>query len=137
MLKILVADDEPDVLAAMVKKLSLEGFETVSAADGEEAWAKIGSENPDIVLLDLNMPKMDGFTVLRNLREHPPSDKWQPVIIISGRVELDDMKQGFSLEADHYLTKPCSMADVLKAVRLMINLLPQRKTRQDLEREKA
>jgi DNA-binding response OmpR family regulator len=129
--KILMADDEPYILEIMAKKIAQAGYKVVTAPDGEEALAKIKSEDPDIILLDLNMPKMDGFEVLKNLRENPPSKKWQPVIIISARTDLDDMKKGFSLEADHYLTKPCNVPDILKAIRLMINLIPQRKSKEE------
>jgi len=128
-LKILIADDEPDVLNAMARKIEREGYTVIKAADGEEAWRKIGESLPDIVILDLTMPKMDGLAVLKNLRENPPvPDKWQPVIIVSARGELRDMQKGFSMEADHYITKPCKMEDVIKGIRLMTSLIPQRKT---------
>lgn len=135
-LKILVADDESEVLEIMARKLRGEGFFVVTAGDGQEAWQKIQAEAPDIILLDLVMPKMSGFEVLKQLREDPPADKWQPVIIISAKSELEDLQQGFSLEADHYLTKPCNFEDVLKAIRLMVSLLPQRKSRQEIDQEK-
>jgi two-component system OmpR family response regulator len=134
-IKVLVADDEKDILDVMVKKINLAGYDVVSAEDGEEAWEKIQRADPDIIVLDLNMPKMDGFSVLKNLREHPPQDKWQPVIIVSARTELADMQKGFSLEAEHYLTKPCHIDDVLKAIALMENLIPQRKSKLELASE--
>lgn len=132
-IKILLADDEPDIREIMAKKIANEGYDVVTAEDGQEAWEKIKAESPDIILLDLNMPKMDGFTVLKNLREKPPSAKWQPVVIISGRSELEDMQKGFSLEADHYITKPCHIADVLKAIQLMLALIPQRKSQKEMD----
>jgi len=134
-IKVLIADDEADILEVMGKKIAAEGYMVIKAKDGEEAWNKIVSESPDVILLDLNMPKMDGFTVLKNLRENPPSKKWQPVIIISARSEMEDMQKGFSLEADHYLTKPCQISEVLKAIALMSGLIPQRKSSQELESE--
>lgn len=133
--KVLIADDEMDVLEIVAKKIRQAGYEVVTAKDGEEALVKIKSEDPDVILLDLNMPKMDGFTILKNIREHPPSKKWQPVIIISARTDLDDMKQGFSLEADHYIPKPCNITDILKGIRLMLNLIPQRKSPGEGEKE--
>ena len=126
--KILIADDEEDIREITLKKLKQEGYTVVGAKDGEEAWKKIKSESPDIILLDLNMPKMDGLTVLKNLRENPPSKKWQPVVIISARNELNDVQKGLSLDADHYLTKPCHFSDILKAIQLMSGLIPQRKS---------
>ncbi len=132
-MKILMADDERDVLDIMAKKIRMEGYDVITANDGLEAWDLIVQEIPDIILLDLTMPRMDGFSVLKKLREQPPSTKWQPVIIISALNELTDMQKGFSLEADHYITKPCRIEDVLKAIRLMVNLIPQRKSSAELE----
>ena len=127
-IKVLMADDEPDVLAIMAKKIKAAGYDVVTAADGQEAWDKIIVENPDVILLDITMPKLEGFEVLQRLRETTPSKKWQPVIIISAREELKDIQKGYSLEADHYLTKPCNIDDVLNGIRLMAQLIPQHKT---------
>ena len=134
--KILIADDEQDILTIMNKALVQEGYEVVTASDGEEAWAKIQSESPDVILLDLVMPKMHGYDVLKNLRQTPPSPKWQPVIIISALGQLEDIKKGYSLEADHYITKPCNMETVLKAIRIMMSLIPQRRAGQEKEEDK-
>ncbi|MCA9393160.1 MAG: response regulator [Candidatus Omnitrophica bacterium] len=126
-LKILVAEDEPDVLNVMCKAVAREGYNVVTAADGEEAWQKIQSEIPDMILLDINMPVKNGFEVLKLVRENPSGDKWQPVIIVSARSELNDIRNSYNLEADHYIAKPCQMDDVLKAIRLMAALIPQHK----------
>ena len=130
-LKILIADDEPDVLTIMAKRLKAEGYDVIAVNDGKAAWNKIVAEDPDIIILDLTMPKLDGFEVLKKLREAPPSKKWQPVIIVSAREELKDIREGFTLEADHYLTKPCDMEDVLKSIRLMTQLIPHHKTKDE------
>ena len=132
-LKILMADDEPEVLEIMSKKITQEGYDVILALDGQEAWEKIQSESPDVVLLDLNMPKMNGFEVLKALRDHPSSEKWQPVIIISTRGELEDIQKGLSLEAEHYLVKPCSVDSILKAIQLVAKLIPQHKSPSELE----
>ena len=95
----------------------------------------ITTESPDIIILDLNMPKMNGFEVLKRLREEPPEEKWQPVIIVSARGELEDIKQGLTLEAEHYLVKPCSIEDIVKAIRLMASLIPQHKSPSEIENE--
>lgn len=131
--KILIADDEDDIREIMAKKIAQEKYQVITAADGEEAWAKIKSESPDVILLDLNMPKMDGLEVLKKLRQNPPSAKWQPVIIISARNEVSDIHEGMAMEADHYLTKPCHIGEVLKAIQLMIGLIPQRKSALELQ----
>jgi len=64
--------------------------------------------------------------VLSRLRQNPPTKRWQPVIIISAQNELESFQKGMNLEADHYLTKPCQIEDILKAIRLMLSLIPQR-----------
>jgi len=134
-IKVLMAEDEPDILEIMSKRIASEGYEVITARDGMEAWDKIQRESPDIILLDLMMPGRDGFEVLQNLRENPPSEKWKPVIIVSAKGELDDMKKGYSLEADHYITKPCDVHDILKAIKLMVNLIPQRKSQGEFKNE--
>jgi len=123
--KILIADDEAVVLEILAKRLVQAGYEVVSAHDGEEAWKKIQSDSPDVIVLDLTMPKKDGLEILKVLRANP-SKKYQPVIIVSGRKELEDLQKGYELEADHYLVKPCNVEDILKAVKLMIALIPRR-----------
>ncbi len=125
-LKILVADDEPDVLAITARKLREAGFKVVTAVDGEDALVLFNSEEPDILVLDVNMPRKDGLEVLRQVKAAPASKRWIPVIIVSAQGELEDMRRGFDLQADHYLTKPCRMEDIVQAVRLMATLIPLR-----------
>jgi DNA-binding response OmpR family regulator len=125
-IKILLADDEEGMLSIMSKKVTSVGYEAILARDGEEAWTKIKSENPDVIILDLNMPKMDGWQVLKELRSNPPSKKWQPVIIVSTAGEVRNIQTGFDMQADHYLIKPCLLEDIIKAIRLMISLIPMR-----------
>ncbi len=126
-LKVLIADDEPEILDIMAKKVFIQGYTVIKAHDGEEAWQKIQNESPDIIILDLNMPKKNGFEVLQLLREKPPEDKWQPVIIVSASSELDDVKKGLSLEAEHYIMKPSTIEDIIKAIRRVASLIPQHK----------
>ncbi len=127
-IKILIADDEDVVLEIMARKIVSQGYEVITAKDGQEAWDKIVSDLPDIIILDLNMPKMDGWAVLSRLRQNPPTKRWQPVIIVSVQNEIENFKKGVNLEADHYLSKPCQIEDVLKAIHLMLSLIPQRNT---------
>ncbi len=124
--KVLIADDEAVVLEVEAKRLRAEGFEVVTAVDGVEASQKIASENPDIVVLDLVMPGKDGFEVIKDLRGAAPAGKWVPVIIVSARGDIQDMRHGFDLQADHYIHKPCRADDIVQAVRLMVALLPLR-----------
>jgi len=127
-IRILIADDEEMVLEIMARKIASQGYEVITAKNGQEAWEKVLSDSPDIIILDLSMPIMDGWAVLSQLRRHPPSRRWQPVIIVSAQSELESFKRGVNLEADHYLTKPCQIEDILRAIRLMLSLIPQRNT---------
>jgi len=123
--KILVVDDDRDIVETLQKRLSKEGYEVAVAFDGEEALAKIKEADPDVVLLDLMLPKLNGFDVLKQLREKF-KDKWRPVIIISARTELETLKKCYNQEADHYLTKPCDMENILRGISTMISLIPLR-----------
>ena len=125
--KILIVDDEVDIAGALEKRILREGYEAVVAFDGEEALKKIREDNPDIVLLDLILPKLNGFEVLEEIRKNY-NDKWRPVIILSVKGDLDSVKKGYSLEADLYLTKPCAIENILHGIKTMISLIPQRKT---------
>lgn len=124
--KLLVVDDDKDVTETLAQMLLRAGYEVVAAFDGEEALRKVTEENPDIILLDLMMPKLNGFEVLREIRAHH-QDKWRPVIIISAQTELETMKKCYDMEADHYLSKPCSIENILHGIKTMISLMPLRK----------
>jgi DNA-binding response OmpR family regulator len=123
--KILIADDEKDIVEFMGKKLQQEGYATVCAYDGEEALLKVKSDNPDMIILDLTMPKLNGFEVLKQLRA-VSDDKWRPVIIVSGNSELESIKKGYSLEADLYLNKPCEMEHLLRGIKTLQSFIPLR-----------
>ena len=123
--KLLVVDDDKEITEMLQKRLIREGYEVVVAFDGEEALAKAKETNPDVILLDLMMPRLNGFEVLKEIRKNY-KDKWRPIIIISAKTELDSVKQCYDLEADHYLTKPCSMENILRGIRTMISLIPLR-----------
>ena len=123
--KVLIVDDDNDIVETLRSRLLKEGYEAVVAFDGEEALTKVREDNPDIVLLDLMLPKLNGFEVLKQIREKY-TDKWRPVIIISAQNELETISKSYSLEADHYLSKPCTMDNVLRGIRTMISLIPAR-----------
>ncbi len=125
--KILIADDEADTLEILSKHLKDADYDVITAGDGEDALAKIKADQPDIILLDILMPKMNGFDVLRQIRANPPSEKWQPVIIISTKDEFESLVKGYDLQADYYITKPFTLDKVSDAVKTMISLIPARK----------
>lgn len=128
--KLLVVDDDRDITDTLGKRLKHEGYEVSLAYDGTDALEKLVSHDPDIVLLDLVMPRLNGFDVLKEIRSRF-NDRWRPVIIISAKNDFESYKKSYSLEADHYLTKPCSMEQILQGVETMVSLIPQRIQKKD------
>jgi class 3 adenylate cyclase/CheY-like chemotaxis protein len=127
--KILIVDDEPynvDYLEQLLEEL---GYQTVSATNGQEALVQVDAESPDIVLLDIMMPMMDGFQVLTRLKAN---EAWRgtPVIIISAMDDLDNVVRGITLGAEDYLPKPFN--EVLLKARLEASL--EKKRWRDQER---
>ena len=106
--KILVVDDIPLNVLLVKKMLQPLGFETSEAEDGVVAMKKIEADKPDLILLDLMMPRMDGFEVLRRLRASDDT-KSIPVIILSALNSNDDVAKGISMGAEDYITKPIIM----------------------------
>jgi DNA-binding response OmpR family regulator len=123
--KLLLADDEKETAEILQKRLIKEGYEVTVAFDGEDALLKIRDSNPDVILLDLDMPKRNGYEVLKEVREKF-KDKWRPVIIFTGKGGIEALEKCYDMEADHYLTKPCNMEAILQAIRTMISLIPAR-----------
>ena len=128
--KILVVDDDKDIVETIRGRLVREGYEVFTAFDGEEALVKAKEVLPDVIILDLMMPKLNGFEVLKEIRV-VLKDKWIPVIIVSAKTELETLKTCYGLEADHYLIKPCDMEHILQSVETMISLIPFRKKEGD------
>lgn len=104
--RIVVADDNPDNLRLLSARLEHEGYIFLPAWDGEEALTKIRAEAPDLVLLDINMPKKDGFQVLREIREDPKLSQIPVIIVTAARIGPKDVRDGFALGADDYVIKP-------------------------------
>ena len=113
---ILTADDDPQLLRLITRTLQLEGYEVISASDGLQALSLIESKVPDAVLLDVMMPKMDGFTVCQRVREF----SLVPIIIVTARGQDQDKIRGLDLGADDYLTKPFSVDELLARVRAVL-----------------
>jgi DNA-binding response OmpR family regulator len=113
---IVAADDDPQLLRLMTRNLQLEGYEVLGASDGQQALELIESTPPDLVLLDVMMPKMDGFTVCYRVREFSAV----PIIIVTARGQDQDKVRGLDLGADDYLTKPFSVDELLARVRAVL-----------------
>jgi two-component system KDP operon response regulator KdpE len=114
--KILIVDDEPQILRALRAGLAAQGYEVVSAVDGEEALDKASSELPDAIILDLNLPRRSGMDVCRELRE------WSsvPIIVLSVRDAERDKVTALDLGADDYLTKPFGTGELLARLRVAL-----------------
>jgi DNA-binding response OmpR family regulator len=117
LMKVLLIEDDKFLRTVLEKKLSAEGFEVVSAVDGDEALEKIISDKPDIILLDIILPKRSGFLVLENIKKDPELKK-VPVLIISNLGQEEDVKKGLSLGAIEYFVKAkVSLDDVVKKIK--------------------
>jgi DNA-binding response OmpR family regulator len=104
---VLVADDDPDILALVRFRLEREGYDVVSAPDGQAALELALDHTPDLAVLDVMMPRLDGYEVTRRLREHEAT-KGMPIILLTARVGESDLERGFEMGADGYVTKPFS-----------------------------
>jgi CheY-like chemotaxis protein len=105
--RVLVVDDEPDVLLLCRVNLEFEGYEVAEAADGEEAMQRLREQRFDVVLLDVMMPKMDGWQVLEAVKADPDL-KDLPVVMLTAKVQDQDQIRGWSQGAADYITKPFS-----------------------------
>lgn len=113
MAKILVVDDEVSIVNIIGYSLMKEGYEYISANDGEEGLELFNKENPDLVLLDIMMPKMDGYAVCKKIREK--SDV--PIIMLTARADEVDKVLGLEMGADDYVTKPFSNRELMARVK--------------------
>jgi len=103
--KILVCDDEPYILMALTDAVEMEGYECVTAINGKEALQKARETLPDLIMLDIMMPFMDGFEVCRELKADP-STRDIPVIMLTAKSQQIDIQKGKDVGADDYITKP-------------------------------
>ncbi len=110
--KILIVDDEERMRRILTDYLRIKGYDTVEAADGAEALRLFAAENPDMVLLDVMMPVMDGWEVCRRLRQ----TSRVPILMLTARGEEEDELSGFALGADEYIAKPFSLKILLARV---------------------
>ena len=118
---ILIVDDMPDNLEILQLRLESRGYEVILAGDGEEALAMIRERLPDLVLLDIMMPKLDGIAAVKALKADP-SLPFIPVILVTARADAKDVIAGLEAGADDYLTKPVDHAALLARVRAMLRI---------------
>jgi len=103
--KILVCDDEPYILMALTDAVEMEGYDCVTAVNGKEALQKAREEHPDLIMLDIMMPFMDGYEVCRELKADPTT-RDIPVIMLTAKSQQLDIQKGKEVGADDYITKP-------------------------------
>jgi two-component system alkaline phosphatase synthesis response regulator PhoP/two-component system response regulator VicR len=114
--KILAVDDERHIVRLVQVNLERAGYQVVTAFDGKEALEKVKAENPDLVVLDVMMPYMDGFEVLQNLRKDP-STRELPVIMLTAKAQDADVFRGWQSGVDCYLTKPFNPMELIVFVK--------------------
>src|ERR671912_499087 len=131
MKRILVIEDEPQMRLGLRDNLELEGYEVETAADGYEGLQKASSFTPDLVILDVMLPKKNGFDVCRDLRARSIST---PIVMLPARSAETDKVLGLELGADDYVTKPFSITELLARVRAVLRRTGQQKTTADMIR---
>lgn len=127
--KILIVDDEKPIVEILKFNLKKEGYNTVEAYDGEEAVEKALSEKPDLILLDVMLPKLDGFTVCKKLRQTLTC----PILMLTAKEDVVDKIIGLELGADDYMTKPFSIRELI--ARIKANLRKYEPTEEKVEKK--
>jgi pilus assembly protein CpaE len=117
--KILIVDDDVDTLRLVGLMLQRQGYQITAATNGEQALEKAFEERPDVVLLDIMMPDMDGYEVTRRLRKNPTTST-TPILLFTAKTQLDDKVAGFEAGADDYLTKPTHPAELQAHIRALL-----------------
>jgi len=115
---ILIVDDEPNILLSLEYLFKKEGFRVFIARDGEEAMGIIQENKPELVILDIMMPKVDGYEVCKHIKENMGNVK---VVFLTAKSKLRDVQKGMDLGADLYLTKPFSNKDLVSKVKSLLN----------------
>ena len=117
--KILIIDDDVDTLRLVGLMLQRQGYLISAATNGEQGLAKAFEERPDIILLDVMMPDMDGYEVTRRLRKNPTTQS-TPILMFTAKTQLDDKVAGFEVGADDYLTKPTHPTELQAHVKALL-----------------
>jgi DNA-binding response OmpR family regulator len=116
---ILIADDDPDILALVSFRLERAGYEILQARNGDEAVRVALDRRPDLAILDVMMPLVDGYEATRRLRQHEETRR-MPVILLTARVQEEDIARGFEAGADDYVKKPFSPQELGSRVQAVL-----------------
>jgi CheY-like chemotaxis protein len=114
--KLLIVDDEKPISSYLNRKLSKLGYTVYIAEDGEEALEQAFAHLPDLILLDVKLPKLDGLSVCQRLKSDPRTDKI-PVVILSAKAQSEEVRAGMAAGADQYLCKPLGFPDILQEIK--------------------
>ncbi len=117
--RILIIDDEPNIVLSLQFLMKREGFEVAVAGDGEAALRAMAERRPDLVILDVMMPRLNGFEVCQRIRAEP-AFRSVAVLMLTARGRETEMKRGLELGADAYVTKPFSTRDLVAEVRRLL-----------------
>lgn len=120
-MKVLIADDDPQILRALRITLTAKGYEVLTARDGAEAITAAIDHHPDIFMLDLGMPELDGIEVIHAIRGWTDA----PILVVSGRTGAGDKVDALDAGADDYVTKPFSMEELLARIRALARRAPR------------
>ena len=126
-MRILVIDDEPDVLLLCRVNLEFEGHEVIDAIDADRGFEVAVEQSPDLIVLDIMLPRKDGLTLLRELRSHPTTASI-PVILLTAKAQGSDQLLGFQAGADEYITKPFSPAVLTNTIETVFRMSPEERT---------
>ncbi len=118
-MKILIADDDRVIHISFTKPLVNSGYEVISAYDGQEAFDMAVDQKPDIIILDLGLPKMDGRDVCKNLKESPQTEHIK-ILMFTGKDQDHDRRLGLELGADDYISKPCSISFLERSINKIV-----------------
>lgn len=119
--KLLIVDDDEHIRDYLNKLLSREGYEIIQANDGKDALAKVRNFNPDLLLLDVMMPRLDGLEVCRILKSRKDAD-FLPVILLTAREDMESRVEGLKLGADDYLNKPAEPQELLDRIEVLLRI---------------
>ena len=131
-INILLVEDEKDLSLIIRNTLTGEGFNVRTASDGEEGLRMFYAEKPEVLVADVMMPKMDGFTMVRQIRQ---TDSQTPVLFLTARSAIDDVVEGFELGANDYLKKPFGMRELMVRIRALAGRMHSAKVHDEVQAE--